>query len=102
MAGLAVQPSASYHLHVHLTATVSDMTYLILSIHSILAVLLVVLILLHSGKGGGVSGIFGGGMSDTFSGTSVIEKNLTRVTVLVATAFFITTSLLVFVPALRA
>ncbi|MBE3066265.1 MAG: preprotein translocase subunit SecG [Chloroflexi bacterium] len=77
------------------------MTFLILGIHSILAVLLVVLILLHSGKGG-VSGIFGGGMSDTFSGTSVIEKNLTRVTVLVATAFFITTSLLVFVPALRA
>jgi len=61
-----------------------------------LAILLVVLILLHSGKGG-VSGIFGGGMSETYSGTSVIEKNLTRVTVVVATAFFITTALLVFV-----
>ena len=72
------------------------MTFLILGIHSILAVLLVVLILLHSGKGG-VSGIFGGGMSETYSGTSVIEKNLTRVTVVVATAFFITTALLVFV-----
>lgn len=72
------------------------MSYLILGIHSILAVLLVVLILLHSGKGG-VSGIFGGGMSETYSGTSVIEKNLTRVTVVVATAFFITTALLVFV-----
>ena len=55
-------------------------------IHTILSVALVVLILLHSGKGG-VSGIFGGGMSETFSGTSVIEKNLTRVTVAVATAF---------------
>lgn len=72
------------------------MTYLILGIHTMLAVLLVVLILLHSGKGG-VSGIFGGGMSETYSGTSVIEKNLTRVTVVVATAFFITTALLVFV-----
>jgi preprotein translocase subunit SecG len=72
------------------------MTYLILGIHSLLAVILVVLILLHSGKGG-VSGIFGGGMSETFSGTSVIEKNLTRATVVVATAFFITTALLVFV-----
>lgn len=72
------------------------MTFLILGIHSMLAVLLVVLILLHSGKGG-VSGIFGGGMSETYSGTSVIEKNLTRVTVVVATAFFITTALLVFV-----
>ncbi|MFA5801805.1 MAG: preprotein translocase subunit SecG [Thermoleophilia bacterium] len=67
-----------------------------LGIHSILAVLLVVLILLHSGKGG-VSGIFGGGMSETFSGTSVIEKNLTRVTIAVATLFFITTGILVFV-----
>jgi len=57
---------------------------------------MVVLILLHSGKGG-VSGIFGGGMSETFSGTSVIEKNLTRATVVVASAFFITTVLLVFV-----
>jgi len=72
------------------------MPYVILIIHSILCVALVVLILLHSGKGG-VSGIFGGGMSETFSGTSVIEKNLTRVTVAVATAFFITTGLLVFV-----
>lgn len=72
------------------------MTYLILGIHSVLSIVLVVLILLHSGKGG-VSGIFGGGMSETFSGTSVIEKNLTRVTVVVATAFFITTALLVFV-----
>lgn len=76
------------------------MTYLVIGVHSILSIALVVLILLHSGKGG-VSGIFGGGMSETFSGTSVIEKNLTRVTVLVATAFFITTGLLVFVPSLR-
>lgn len=72
------------------------MVYITLGIHSILAVLLVVLILLHSGKGG-VSGIFGGGMSETFSGTSVIEKNLTRVTIAVATLFFITTGILVFV-----
>ncbi|RJQ42849.1 MAG: preprotein translocase subunit SecG [Gaiellales bacterium] len=69
---------------------------LVLAIHSILALLVVVLVLLHSGKGG-VSGIFGGGMSETFSGTSVIEKNLTRVTVVVSVAFFITTGLLVFV-----
>lgn len=76
------------------------MIYFVLGIHSILAVLLIILILLHSGKGG-VSGIFGGGMSETFSGTSVIEKNLTRVTVAVSVAFFITTALLVFIPALR-
>lgn len=72
------------------------MVFIDIVIHTILSISLVVLILLHSGKGG-VSGIFGGGMSDTFSGTSVIEKNLTRVTVLVATLFFINTCLLVFV-----
>ena len=71
------------------------MLYVVLAIHSLLSVAMVVLILLHSGKGG-VSGIFGGGMSETFSGTSVIEKNLTRATVVIATAFFITTGLLVF------
>ncbi len=72
------------------------MAFVILGIHSVLAVVLIVLILLHSGQGG-VSGIFGGGMSETFSGTTVIEKNLTRATVVVATGFFITTFLLVFV-----
>lgn len=72
------------------------MFILVLGVHTALSILLIVLILLHSGKGG-VSGIFGGGMSETFSGTSVIEKNLTRVTVAVATAFFVTTGLLVFV-----
>ena len=35
--------------------------YIVLGIHSVLAVLIIVLVLLHSGKGG-VSGIFGGGM----------------------------------------
>lgn len=72
------------------------MSLIFIGIQTVLAVALVVLILLHSGKGG-VSGIFGGGMSETFSGTSVIEKNLTRVTTVVATLFFINTALLVFV-----
>lgn len=72
------------------------MSYIFIGIQTALSVALVILILLHSGKGG-VSGIFGGGMSETFSGTSVIEKNLTRVTTVVATAFFINTALLVFV-----
>lgn len=70
--------------------------YLTLGIHSVLAVVLIVMVLLHSGRGG-VSGIFGGGMGETFSGTSVIEKNLTRATIAIAIAFFITTGLLVFV-----
>lgn len=69
---------------------------LVLALHSVFSILVIVLVLLHSGKGG-VSGIFGGGMGETYSGTSVIEKNLTRLTVVISVAFFITTGLLVFV-----
>ena len=43
--------------------------------------LLVVLILLHRGKGGGLSDLFGGGVSSSIGGSSVAEKNLDRLTV---------------------
>ena len=46
--------------------------------------LLVVLILLHRGKGGGLSSMFGGGVSASLSGSSVVEKNLNRLTVFCA------------------
>jgi preprotein translocase subunit SecG len=48
------------------------------------SVLLVVLILLHRGKGGGLSSMFGGSMSSSLAGSSVVEKNLNRLTVLTA------------------
>ncbi len=47
----------------------------------ITSVLLVVLILLHRGKGGGLSDLFGGGVSSSIGGSSVAEKNLDRLTV---------------------
>ena len=43
--------------------------------------LLTLLVLLHKGKGGGLSDMFGGGMSSTMSGSSVAERNLDRFTV---------------------
>jgi preprotein translocase subunit SecG len=46
--------------------------------------LLIVLILLHRGKGGGLSSMFGGGVSSSLSGSSVVEKNLNRLTVFTA------------------
>jgi len=46
------------------------------------SVLLVLLILLHRGKGGGLSTMFGGGVSSSLSGSSVVEKNLDRLTIL--------------------
>ena len=46
--------------------------------------LLIGLILLHRGKGGGLSNLFGGGVSSSLGGSSVVEKNLDRFTVAVA------------------
>ena len=43
--------------------------------------LLVLLILLHKGKGGGLSDLFGGGVSTSVGGSSVAERNLDRITV---------------------
>jgi preprotein translocase subunit SecG len=46
--------------------------------------ILIVLILLHRGKGGGLSSMFGGAVSSSLSGSSVVEKNLNRLTVFTA------------------
>ena len=46
------------------------------------SVLLVVLILLHRGKGGGLSTLFGGGVSSSLGGSAVVEKNLDRMTII--------------------
>ncbi|AJW39134.1 Preprotein translocase subunit SecG [Rhodococcus sp. B7740] len=42
---------------------------------------LILLILLHRGKGGGLSSLFGGGVQSSLSGSTVVEKNLDRLTV---------------------
>jgi len=47
----------------------------------IASVLMILLVLLHRGKGGGLSDLFGGGVSSTLSGSSVVEKNLDRLTI---------------------
>ena len=47
------------------------------------SVLLVLLVLLHRAKGGGLSSLFGGGMHSSLSGSSVAEKNLDRMTLFV-------------------
>ncbi|HVQ91942.1 MAG TPA: preprotein translocase subunit SecG [Mycobacteriales bacterium] len=47
----------------------------------IASAILIVLILLHRGKGGGLSSLFGGSVSSSLSGSSVVEKNLDRLTI---------------------
>jgi preprotein translocase subunit SecG len=51
---------------------------------AITSLLLIVMILLHKGRGGGLSDMFGGGMSSGLGGSSVAEKNLDRITIGVA------------------
>lgn len=65
--------------------------------HSLIAVLVIFLILLHSGKDAGLSGAFGvGSSSSSYGGSSaIVEKNLDRITVVASILFFITTYLLV-------
>jgi len=53
---------------------------------------LIFLILLHAGRGGGVSDMFGGGMSSgNITGSTVVEKNLDRLTVVTAVSFAVFT-----------
>jgi preprotein translocase subunit SecG len=53
------------------------------------SVVLVLLVLLHRGRGGGLSSLFGGGMQSSLAGSSVAEKNLDRITLFVGSIWLI-------------
>jgi preprotein translocase subunit SecG len=53
------------------------------------SVLLIVLVLLHRGKGGGLSNLFGGGVSSSLGGSAVVEKNLDRLTIICGVVWFV-------------
>lgn len=72
------------------------MVYVLAFLHTILCFALIGLILLHSGKGGGLSSSLGGGVGGTFSGTTIMEKNLTRLTLIVLGLFALTNITLIF------
>jgi preprotein translocase subunit SecG len=70
-------------------------TNLVIAVHVIVSLGLIALILLHAGRGGGLSDVFGGGMGPAgLSGSTVVERNLDRITVAVALLFSATTILL--------
>ena len=50
--------------------------------------LLMLLVLMHKGKGGGLSDMFGGGMQSSVGGSSVAERNLDRITVVLGVLWF--------------
>ncbi|UOE22015.1 preprotein translocase subunit SecG [Thermobifida halotolerans] len=47
----------------------------------VVSVLMIMLVLLHKGKGGGLSDLFGGGVTSSLGGSSVVERNLDRLTI---------------------
>lgn len=69
-------------------------TWVVIAVHIVLCVMLIVSILLHSGKGGGLSEMFGGGLGSAAASSSVVERNLDRFTVFTAVAFAFTTMIL--------
>jgi preprotein translocase subunit SecG len=66
----------------------------LLVIHITVSLILIVFILLHSGRGGGLSDMFGGAAGGSSAGSTVVERNLDRLTVVVSLIFTFTTLLL--------
>jgi preprotein translocase subunit SecG len=60
------------------------LTAITAALNVLASLILIVLVLLHSGKGGGLSDMFGGGMGASAMGSTVMERNLDRITVVVA------------------
>lgn len=67
------------------------LTIAIIVIHIMVSASLIFLILLHSGKGGGLSDMFGGSVGQAAAGSTAVEKNLDRITITVAVIFAFTT-----------
>ena len=55
----------------------------------ITSLLMILLVLLHKGKGGGLSDLFGGGVSSSLGSSSVVERNLDRLTIVTGVLWFL-------------
>jgi preprotein translocase subunit SecG len=72
------------------------LTAFLVVLHVIASLTMILFVLLHAGRGGGVSEMFGGGMQTQAMGSTMMEKNLDRITVITAIVFTGTTILLAF------
>ena len=55
----------------------------------ITSIVMIMLVLLHKGKGGGLSDLFGGGISSSLGSSSVVERNLDRITIVTGIIWFV-------------
>jgi preprotein translocase subunit SecG len=67
---------------------------LLIAVHLLASFLIILFILLHAGRGGGLSDMFGGPGGGSLAGSTVVERNLDRITVVTAVVFSFTTVLL--------
>jgi preprotein translocase subunit SecG len=65
--------------------------WILIVVHVVVSIGLIFLVLLHSGRGGGLSDMFGGGLGASAAGSTVVEKNLDRLTIAGALIFLFTT-----------
>ena len=70
------------------------LNFVIIIVHLFASGLLMLFILLHAGRGGGLSDMFGGASGGSMAGSTVVERNLDRITVATAIVFAFTTVLL--------
>ena len=68
--------------------------WIIVVVHVVVSLFLIVSVLLHAGRGGGLSDMFGGNVGGSMAGSTIMEKNLDRITVVMALTFTFTTMLL--------
>jgi preprotein translocase subunit SecG len=70
------------------------LTAIIVGIHILVSLAMILLILLHSGRGGGLSDMFGGAVGNAAAGSTVVDRNLDRITVAAGVIFAFTTVIL--------
>lgn len=67
------------------------LTTIVVIFHVLISIGIIVLVLLHSGRGGGVSDMLGGGIASSAAGSSVVEQNLDRATITLVAMWTFTT-----------
>jgi preprotein translocase subunit SecG len=70
------------------------LTYIVSGLNVISALAMIVFVLLHSGRGGGLSDMFGGGAASAAAGSTVVERNLDRLTIIAGLIWIFTVVIL--------
>jgi len=76
---------------------VDVLKYIMLVFFFLSSVSMTVFVLLHSGRGGGMSSLFGGASVGGAAGTQIVQKNLDRITIASAVVFVVSTLVLIFI-----